>query len=198
MASPQDKQVAASLDDSEERNDGWNGPTQATAIVGTRWGSTWAAAGFRFTDVTIPAGATITTAYVSYYPHVSDSDTCNTTHKAEDSANPPAFATGSNNITNRTLTTAGVTGDMASWTAGTWVDGPEIKDVIQELVDSYDYSSGAPMVIINTYNSGTGDGRVAKTWDADSALGAKLHIEYTIAARIPRHGFTNFQVPGIV
>ena len=48
------------------------------------------------------------------------------------------------------------------------------------MVDSYDYSSGAPMVFINLYDSGT-NGRRATTYDGDSADAPKLHIEYTVA-----------------
>mgnify|MGYP006883556643 CR=1 FL=1 len=131
----------------------------------------------RWTGITIPAGAKITSAYVSFrfYSYYGTPPKC--TLYFEDAANPSAISSVSDGD-DRVKTTAniGVTGP----TSGGWWNTGSIVSIIQELVDSYDYSSGAAMqmIIIGAASYGASlqyayeDGYPAGSW------APKLHIEY--------------------
>jgi hypothetical protein len=138
--------------------------------------------GLRFTGVTIPAGATIDTAYIIFVADADDSGTnLYTDWWGEDGASPSTFTTGTNDISGRTPTTASVAWDgPETWSTGNPYNSPELKTIIQELVDSYDYSSGAPIVLFNIYDSGNGE-RLAVAYDQTPGDAPTLHIEYTEA-----------------
>lgn len=136
--------------------------------------------GTRFQNIIIPVGATIVTAYMEYYPYFTDTGGFNSWFYAEDGANPGTFTSVNNNMSARTPTTTTVpfTGPPV-WTANVWINGPELKTIIQELVDSYDYSAGAAIVIINEYDLLTTPERAFHSYESNPDLAAKLHIEYT-------------------
>lgn len=131
----------------------------------------------RWTGITIPAGAKITSAYVSFrfYNYSGTPPEC--TLYFEDAANPSAISSASDGD-DRVKTTANIS--VTGPTSGEWWNTGSIVSIIQELVDSYDYSSGAAMQMIidgvasnsfsqqSAYEDGYPDGRWAP----------KLHIEY--------------------
>ena len=131
----------------------------------------------RWTGITIPAGAKITSAYVSFrfYDYLGTPPKC--TLYFEDAANPSAISSASDGA-NRVKTTANIS--VTGPTSGGWWNTGSIVSIIQELVDSYDYSSGAAMqMIINgvassnfSQQSAYEDGEPAGLW------APKLHIEY--------------------
>ena len=96
-------------------------------------------AGQIFTNIAIPQGATITTAYLSFCSYYnSTSSNCNSTITAydADTCNPSWTDVNDFNTRRTSNTTAIVAWDnIASWTAGTWYDSPSIITVIQEVVD---------------------------------------------------------------
>jgi len=136
----------------------------------------------RWTGITIPAGAKITSAYVSFrfYNYYSGTPPECTLY-FEDAANPSAVSSASDGG-DRVKTTAniGVTGP----TSGEWWNTGSIVSIIQELVDSYDYSSGAAMQMIIdgvasysvSHQSAYENGEPAGLW------APKLHIEYEYAS----------------
>jgi len=130
--------------------------------------------GMRFLGVTIPPGATITNAYVEFAVDETDSETTNLTFWGEDTDNPGTFTSTVNDITNRTKTSASVDwNNIAAWdTVGQLKQTPNLKTIIQEIVDRPGWASGNAMVIIVT---GTGK-RVA---DSYSGTAPMLHVEYT-------------------
>ena len=126
----------------------------------------------RWTGITIPAGAKITSAYVSFRfrDHLGTPPEC--TLYFEDAANPSAISSSSDGD-KRVKTTANIS--VTGPTSGGWWNTGSIVSIIQELVDSYDYSSGAAMqMIING----------AESYDAsyqsayEDGYPPKLHIEY--------------------
>ena len=132
----------------------------------------------RWTGITIPAGAKITSAYVSFrfYDYSGTPPEC--TLHFEDAANPSAISSESDGD-DRVKTTANIS--VTGPTSGEWWNTGSIVSIIQELVDSYDYSSGAAMqMIIN-------DGVASNSFSQQSAYedgypaglrAPKLHIEY--------------------
>ncbi len=145
--------------------------------------------GHRWTGVTIPSGATIDTAYIDLNIINTVQDEPDVTIDFEDSSTPGTFTTGVNDISGRTGTTATVAWDDANYgiaSNNTWLTSiktpPEIKTIIQELVDSYDYSSGLAMVARFEGQDDVGDRDLRpNSYDGSTSWGAKLHIEYTAA-----------------
>lgn len=134
---------------------------------------------WRFTGVTIPAGATITAAYLSfyYYDTVGTPPAC--ALYAEDAANPGRITTyGDGN--GRSLTTASISITCPS--SGTWWNSSSLVNIIQELVDSYSYVSGAAMqfIVVGGGATGTNYG-YCYDYEDNSSRAAKLHIEYEVS-----------------
>lgn len=134
----------------------------------------------RWAGVTIPAGATITAAYISFYHYDQAGSPATCKIYFAKAANPAAVSSYSD-YTSRAKTTAYVNIGTGS---GTWWNSDSLVSIIQELVDAYDYSSGAAMLaFVVGANAGSGNNYYrAYGYDGDSAKAPKLHIEYTEAA----------------
>ena len=129
----------------------------------------------RWPSVTIPIGAKITAAYV-LVSWVGRAGTPTFKVSMEKAANPAAPTTYSD-VVGRTLTT-----NYGTWTwpgSGTWVQSPDLTAVIQELVNAYNYSSGAAMQCLMKGNQTSG--QHYGYFYAVEQVGAKLHIEYTLS-----------------
>jgi hypothetical protein len=119
----------------------------------------------------------ITSAYVSFrfYDYSGTPPEC--TLYFEDAANPSAVSSASDGD-DRVKTTANIS--VTGPTSGEWWNTGSIVSIIQELVDSYDYSSGAAMQMIIegvasygvSQQSAYEDGNPVGRW------APKLHIEY--------------------
>lgn len=174
-----DYQVAASGDDGHWYQSTFSGNGVSLQIGGTtsRDYNIFA----RFTGVTIPAGATITAAYVSLHYTGAAGTPGEFPIYFEDAANPAAPTTAAD-ANGRTKTTATI-----NWTppgSANWNNSPDLSSIIQELVNSYDYSSGAAMQFlwIGAIQETT-IFRQYKSYDyTGNESGPKLHIEYTEAA----------------
>ena len=197
------KSIAAASDDAEEE-----GPTGTTpnrmwlnssdielvsdiepAICGNQQ------IGLRFTAMTIPAGATITDAYLTFRAIAADSpmtnsDATNLTIKGQLIANAPTFTTTSGNISSRTTTTASASWTPGSWTTGSDYNSPSIVSVIQEIVDQGTWASGNAIAIIIT---GTGH-RASQAYDSDSATAAKLVVTYSMDLGISSAANQTFKI----
>ena len=170
----------------EGRNYSVTGGFKATVTIGAIGHSQNAVrlscdAFFRFDDVTIPNAATIAAAYLELCPNGNDNgspeliihgidedDAAAPTSAAEFSADPH--------------TTANVQWDTA-WVASVWEQSPEIKTIIQEIVDRGGWASGNAMMFQVCDDLGSGTNNVYSVfYDNDSALAAKLYIEYYVGA----------------
>jgi hypothetical protein len=136
---------------------------------------------FRFTGVTIPAGATITEAHLEccvYSSTIGSPELRIYGVDADDPARPTSNAT----FVALALTTASVEWDKgaASWDGDAWIESPDIKTIIQELVDSYTYDGKALAIRVDDdLGSGSNLARF-HSYEGDSSKAAKLHIEYTV------------------
>ena len=200
------KSIEASSDDAEETGpDGiYNGvgyvaltsirielvrddqsPTSGAQIVG-----------LRFNSLSIPKGATITNAYITFKAVSPVSPNTNTgvtnlTIKGHASDNPSTFVSSTSNISNRATTTASVSwSSLSSWTVGNTYDTPALNGIVQELVNRSGWSSGNSIAFIIT---GSGS-RSSEAWDDSPSNQALLTIQYTT---ISLSGVvTNVSVPG--
>ena len=158
--------VSQGSDDAEEKSSG-SVSTTSSDLEMVYDGSNQTV-GIRFQNVTIPKDATIDSAYMKFTIDEANSGTTSLTIKGEDLDNPPTFAANTNNISNRTTTTASVpwnassTPALEAWSGGTTMSRLEIgKDAISDLVTDRGVSWG--------YG----------TWTASSSSNYTSSINYT-------------------
>ena len=129
---------------------------------------------FRFTGITIPAGATIDNAYLNVVEGEFDSGT-SLKISAEKAANPNA-PTSQADETSRVRTTSNV-----AWTSGyndyEYHSSPSFTSVIQELVNNYTYSNSAIQILVDNNGSTTGTEAEGSTYE-DTGYPPQLYIQY--------------------
>ncbi|MBN2545560.1 MAG: CehA/McbA family metallohydrolase [Spirochaetes bacterium] len=171
-----EKRISSGADDAEERTNGsmYLNSTDLELV----YDSGNQKVGMRFTDITIPKQAVIKSAYIQFKTDETASGTTSLVIKAHSIDNSTTFTSTTSDITNRTLTTAGVSWSPAVWStvglAGESQRTPDIKNVIQEIINRDGWASGNSISIIIT---GAGE-RVAEAYEGDSAGAPLLHIEY--------------------
>lgn len=146
--------------------------------------------GLRFTDITVPKGSTINEAYLIVTAMTSDTDAVSSRISAEDVDNAPDFS----GETLGTLMTrwAGRTAARVDWdflVTDVWVldteyNSPEIKTVIQEIVDRAGWASGNAIVIFwddweMRSASGASKERQTYPYNISAAKAVQLYIDYT-------------------
>ena len=190
-------QVGASTDDTDVY---WNGSAWSMSntddlYVGYLVSAEYKAGnGMRFVNVTIPQATTINTAYLTFKASSSQSGVTVKSYITGQLGNSATFSTfadfqarrgtvvGGANNNNRTTTQVAFD-SIASWTSGTSYNSPEIKTVIQEIVNGA-WASGYNMTLFwddfdnRTTNSNT-IYRRAYSYDSSASGACLLHIEYT-------------------
>ena len=138
----------------------------------------------RFTGVTIPVGATITTANLQFLIYSAYGSHPLLDIYFEDAANPGAITDAADGE-GCTRTTATVQ-STPNTTSGWWTTS-DISSIIQELVNSYSFASGAAMqaIVRPPAISGSNQYGKARAYDyTGNVSGPKLHIEYTEEAAV--------------
>ena len=186
-------QVVASTDDCRRTL----GAVPAFSLTVYLWAGTWYIPaeqcwygnGMRFTNITIPHGATITGAYLTLRCIDPRSTTVMRTRiSAEDVDDAPTFVNDGAAFDARwaNRTTARVDwDDIPEWTLDTEYNSPEIKTVIQEVIDRALWASGNDIVIFwedfenrsDAYNL-----RGAYSYDDSTPYAPKLVVTYTMPA----------------
>jgi hypothetical protein len=177
-----DTKVAAAADDAEQNNATGAVDLASSDLELIAEGSVRQTVGLRFAGVAVPAGKTITNAYVQFNADEAWSGETAMTVRGELSPNAATFTTATNNISSRPSTST------VNWTPAGWpVDArgeaqrtPNLASVVQQIVNQGGWASGNAMAIIVT---GTDpDRRTADAFEGGGTGGAKvptLHIEYT-------------------
>jgi hypothetical protein len=176
--SPQNAQVGASADDGSYGSvSGYtNNGVTVNLSTATSQDRIWA----RWTGITIDDGSTIDDSYIEFYFRDAETGSEEVLDaKFEDAANPAA-PTDAADARGKTRTTAGYSWTIVGNSANSFFPSGtnSLDGVIQELEDSYDYSSGAAMQALVFYSGASGSLRV-RTYDHNSANAPKLHISYT-------------------
>jgi hypothetical protein len=156
--------------------------------------------GIRLTDVTIPAGAIITNAYVQFSTKGDKNPVMgNVIIKAQAEDNPAAFTTTAFNISSRP-----VTADSIIWPGNTdpsWGIGSQgvrgvnqrtadISSLVQNIVNRPGWATGNAMCLIFT-GSGV---RNAYAYDGNNFGGPELVVEYSLPVASPM-AVSNLPVP---
>lgn len=163
--------VAASTDDADQVG-------STVDISGTTLNANSASQriGLRFTSVTIPPGATITAATLDLEFTSSSFDDPDVTIYGDDTDSAATFTATSNDISNRTQTTATV-----NWTASSVGTGivttPDIATIIQEIIDRAGWSSGNAVAVVIKGNGSSSFIRI-RAYDG-AGTPVKLNITYT-------------------
>ena len=135
--------------------------------------------GIRFRSLDIPAGATITTAWIQFTVDETGSAPAELTLRAEDVGDTTAFA-GNGGITARPLTAASVSWAPPPWPAvgeaGAAQRTPDLAPLLQAVVARPDWVAGNDLAVIVT-GSGT---RTAESFEGSATQAPLLHVEWAI------------------
>lgn len=139
--------------------------------------------GIRFTNVSIPRGATITNAYVEFQVDEASNEATSLVLRGEAVNNSAAFSTTPRDISKRVKTSASISWDnLPAWnTVGAKVQSPNISAVVQEIVNRNGWASGNSLSLII---KGTGS-RVATAFEGGAAGAPLLHVEYLPSGSTP-------------
>ena len=141
--------VSADTDDADQTSDGTMYVTDGSSYLNGY-------VGFRFQNVNIPAGATVTSATLEFYSNGNGTTSFSVDLTAQDADNPSTFTTNSSDISNRPRTSAQTlwsTGST-SYSVGDAILSPNFASSIQEVIERSGWTSGNSLVVITTPNSG--------------------------------------------
>ncbi|MEE9397248.1 MAG: metallophosphoesterase [Methylococcales bacterium] len=135
--------------------------------------------GLRFNDINIPQGAIISRAYIQFSTDEANAGSTNLAIEGHAIDNAPTFASVANDISSRPRTADAVLWSPAAWT--TWREvgagqrTPELKAIIQGIVDRTGWMSGNSLAILV---SGNGE-RTAESYDGHQVSAPLLHVEFS-------------------
>lgn len=134
--------------------------------------------GVRFQNIDIPAGAIIESASIEFEVRSFRTGRADLTISADADDAAPAYSGNNNNIGSR-----GQTSETIQWTnlpsasVGSKVETPELKDIIQEVVDRAGWSAGNPLAFTFERLSGASR-RSFKSYNQSAAAAPTLSITF--------------------
>lgn len=178
--------IAAEADDGYlyPTTDSFFDSTGVQAILGSDdpgGGAREAAGWFRFV-VPIPNSADISTAYMKSYVNSCGAGVHLKIY-AEDQDNPAATSDAADFFA-ATLTTAAVDWDPASTDITGVFNGPEIKTVIQEIVDRAGWASGNAIQLMVRNDASTADRKIVIATYESASQEPRLYIEYISGGQV--------------
>lgn len=172
-----DVQVGASLDDGHN----WGGTLYRVSITASPGNtSTNVTDSFhRYTNVTIPGGATITKAYITVEAH-SGTDAGVLSNIYANDHDDAVAPTDNAEMVALARTTAFTAWDGEVFSADTPTNSDDIAAVIQEIIDRGGWNSGQALMIIWDDDGSPNDKRYRiHSYDGQPIQTQKLHVEYT-------------------
>ncbi|MCD6198999.1 MAG: hypothetical protein J7K15_10600 [Deltaproteobacteria bacterium] len=194
-----DVRVSQNYDDAEERkNDGYSYYENSDLDLGRDIDNGYhnQIIGVRFQNIKIPQGADITNAYIefeTYADYGGNQTDISLSINGETSDSAARFETTDHNISGRTTTTASVDWEVSSWdTVGETHQSPDLKAIVQEIVNRGGWSEGNSMAfIITNPGANPASGRRATSHDANPAAAPLLHIEFRGVGSTKYYGYFN-------
>lgn len=136
---------------------------------------------FRFQNINIPKGSTITAAYIKFKSLEDNAGTTVNSKIRAEAADNATQITSYANYYARTRTSAQITQTLPTWYLNTWYQSLDIKSVVQEVINRSGWASGNAVNIFWENNSSTAaKSRAAYSYDQGASYAAILHVEYTI------------------
>lgn len=140
--------------------------------------------GLRFTNLQIPRGVRILNAYLDFMVEELSVAIGSVNIKAENSDNAQPFTSAANNLSNRPLTAASVSWGPATWTtAGSFQTTPNLKDMVQQVVNRAGWTENSALVLMVT--GATVGGRDAIAADASGTTVLRIEYDFNSPAFTP-------------
>ncbi len=132
--------------------------------------------GMRFTSVAIPQAVVIDSASIEFVADETNSVATSVTFYGQAHDNPVIFGSSNGDITARTRTSASVPwSSIPTWnTVGQTHQSPDLRTIVQEIVNRPGWASGNAMVFIV---EGTGT-RTAESYNGSAAQAPLLRVTY--------------------
>ena len=169
-----EQRVVSGLDDVEQRLTGTMSLTSGDLNL-VNDGTRVQTVGIRFTNIDIPQGAIITSAYLQFQTDEVSSGATSLLIRGEDADDAAVFANVANNVSSRTTTDAAASWSPAAWTtvgeAGLAQRTPDLSAIVQEIVSRGGWSALNDMAFIIT-GTGTAHRRGLRGWRRESAAAA--------------------------
>ena len=146
-----------------------------------------------FENIAIPQGADITNVYIDFTA-VSDQGAgvmSNLKITIEDTDNAAAYTTTNYALSSRAQTTKKVHWGAGIWTANNVYTTPDLKDLVQDVVDRIGWKKGNALAFQLQFEATVDDKRDVISYDMDSARAPLLHVEYTQAVNQKYYGYFN-------
>lgn len=175
-------QLSSSTDDSD--NDGYEiaGAVNITSDdITISYSTSPVTSAFRFTDLNIPQGATITSAYMKFTSSGYNTAATTISIAGELVGNSAALTTGSGDLSGKTLTATTVdwNTDNDFPLSGDEVITPDIAPIIQELVNQTSWCGGNSLtMVVNAVGGSTSSNRRVVGFDDGSGNQPQLIVEY--------------------
>ena len=176
------RRIAAGIDDVEQAANGtvYTNSSDLELVDDPTQNGNAQVVGLRFTNVTLPAGAYVTNAYIQFTTDEQTYGTSSLLIKGQAADNAPTFTTATADVSGRTTTAAAVTWAPGDWTtegqASTGQATPNLKDVVQEIIGRTGWLSGNALVFTIT-GSGT---KTAEAYEGSAAQAPQLVVEYFV------------------
>jgi hypothetical protein len=175
-------QISTSSDDAAQATNNSVSTNGATAIVSLLTNrNSWV--GFRFQNVTIPSGATISAATISVWCESSSETAMDAILYGNKVPNPSTFSATTSYISGLAETTANVTWN-ATITNGQFNASPDISAIITELIGQGSWASGNAMLFVFHAQSSANEAGI-EMYDGSPSEAAELSITYTTASTGP-------------
>lgn len=176
--------IASASDDKEQYNTGsiYDGSTDLDLGHNSYGDNSNILVALRFTNVDVPKKAVIHSANIEFVVRQNGAGDLDLMIDAQDVTNAPALGSSGQYISNLSPTTAPVDwDDVPNSPTGEVLTTPDLKSIVQELVDAGPWSDGNAMafrVYLNP-SSGTPGDRQAHSYESDPALAPVLKIKWS-------------------
>jgi hypothetical protein len=171
------EQIAASGDDGRAYGSSFIN-NQAHAASGN-FSSTAFNSFFRFTNVSIPVGATIVSAKITFKCQNAESNnTCNLKLAFQD-ADDPAAPTTYSGVMDAPVTSFVNWNSIGSWTLNDWYDSPDLSSILQSVIDRAGWAENNAVIAHLRDNGSSANAlRWPYQYDGGAANAAKLIVSY--------------------
>jgi hypothetical protein len=190
VATAINRQVSTSSDDSYETGAAYFSLTTTTLVAKSYTDNTnsgYICSGMRFQNITIPAAATITSAYITGYVESNTYDNANMKIYGNDVDDAATYSTGAK-VISRNRTTA-YTSWVADGVSTGWANSPDLSTVVQEIIDREGWASGNDISLMMIANTDTGKELRVTSYDGNHTRAPKLYISYSLPEPL---GITNY------
>ena len=173
--------VSSANDDAHERVS--NGAMLQQSVVNLQANTTLSQAfyGIFRMQLNVPQGATINSATPRLFLHDSNLDNPAGTFHLEAADNAGAVTTTAGDIHNRPVTTASVSwnaSDLFSGGSGKFVDGPDLAEVVQEVVNRPGWESGNYIAVIWIPREDITSAFACHAYEQSSTNAFELEVDY--------------------